>query len=152
MKPLKILTNRLLTLSTALVAAVTASTAIAADTSYKADVQPIFDNYCNACHKAGGIGTQASGLRLDSYESVMAGTKHGKIVVPGDPLTSNLRAVLEGRTDASIIAPIHIGGWGCWIGRGRISTWRRVKCLPRWSKVSSVKQRRMISTPMISSP
>ncbi|MEG3618673.1 c-type cytochrome domain-containing protein [Magnetovibrio sp. PR-2] len=105
MKPLKTLTNRLLKLSAALVATLSAHTAVAADTSYKADVQPIFDTYCVECHNANGVGTLASGLRLDSYEGVMAGTKHGKIIVPGDPLTSNLMAVLEGRTDASISMP-----------------------------------------------
>lgn len=105
MMSLKTLTKRLPTLISGLAALVAVNQAAAADTSYKGEVQPIFDTYCVECHKAGGIGTQASGLRLDSYAGVMTGTKHGKIIVPGDPLTSNLMAVLEGRTDASITMP-----------------------------------------------
>lgn len=105
MMSLKTLTKRLPTLISGLAALVVVNQAAAADTSYKGEVQPIFDTYCVECHKAGGIGTQASGLRLDSYAGVMTGTKHGKIIVPGDPLTSNLMAVLEGRTDASITMP-----------------------------------------------
>lgn len=73
--------------------------------SYAKDVQPIFDTYCGACHQPGGPGTETSGLDLSSYEGVMKGTKFGPIVVPGDALTSNLMAVLENRTDASIRMP-----------------------------------------------
>lgn len=73
--------------------------------SYAKDVQPIFDKYCGACHHPGGPGTDTSGLDLTSYEGVMKGTKFGPIVVPGDALTSNLMAVLENRTDASIRMP-----------------------------------------------
>jgi len=73
--------------------------------SYKKDIQPIFDTYCVACHKPGGVGLQTSGLDLSSYAGAIKGTKHGPIIVPGDVLTSNLMAVLEGRTDASISMP-----------------------------------------------
>ena len=82
-----------------------AAEAASGSISYAKDVQPIFDKYCGACHHPGGPGTDASGLDLSSYEGVMTGTKFGPIVVPGDALTSNLMAVLENRTDASIRMP-----------------------------------------------
>lgn len=73
--------------------------------SFEKEIQPIFNDYCVECHKPGGSGTEASGLDLSTYEGVMKGTKHGAIVSPGDPFTSNLMAVLDGRTDASITMP-----------------------------------------------
>lgn len=96
-----------LALTAAAVAVALAGAAQAASNtiSFAKDVQPIFDTYCGACHQPGGPGTVSSGLDLSSYEGVMQGTTFGAIVVPGDPLTSNLMAVLENRTDASIRMP-----------------------------------------------
>lgn len=87
------------------VVSVSAGYAASNAVSYKNDIQPIFDTYCVACHKPGGIGQQTSGLDLSSHAGAMKGTKFGSIIVPGDVLTSNLMAVLEGRTDASIAMP-----------------------------------------------
>lgn len=87
------------------VSAGTAAAQVAAKTSYAKDVQPIFDAHCVECHKPGGEGFMASGLDLSTYEGAMKGTQHGAIISAGDPLTSNLMAVLEGRTDASIRMP-----------------------------------------------
>ena len=73
--------------------------------SYKLDVQPILQSRCSSCHQPGGEGYQASGLDLTSYEGLMKGTKHGPIVVPGDPLTSNLMVLVEGRADPKVRMP-----------------------------------------------
>ena len=73
--------------------------------SFKADVLPIFEAHCNECHRPGGEGHEESGLDLSTYQGVMKGTKFGAIVSPGDPWTSNLMAVIDGRTDASITMP-----------------------------------------------
>jgi len=35
----------------------------------------------------------------------MKGTKHGRIVVPGNPLISNMMVLIEGRADPSIRMP-----------------------------------------------
>ncbi|MBF0251442.1 MAG: hypothetical protein HQL35_12530 [Alphaproteobacteria bacterium] len=75
------------------------------EVSYKMDIQPIFDSFCVMCHNPAGSGYEASGLDLSTYEGLMKGTRFGPIVSAGDPLTSNLMAVLEGRTDASITMP-----------------------------------------------
>ncbi len=77
----------------------------ASEVSYKQDIQPIFNDYCVACHLPGGSGYEASGLDLSNYAGVIKGTKHGPIISKGDPLTSNLMAILEGRTDSSIRMP-----------------------------------------------
>ena len=73
--------------------------------SYKLDVQPILQSRCVACHSSGGQGYEASGLDLTSYNGLMKGTKHGAIVVPGDPFTSNLLVLVEGRANPKVRMP-----------------------------------------------
>ena len=94
-------------LSASLLVAVTSSEARAAEeqVSYKLDVQPILQSRCTSCHQPGGEGYQASGLDLTSYQGLMKGTKHGAIVVPGDPLTSNLMVLVEGRAHPKVRMP-----------------------------------------------
>ncbi|WP_263771716.1 c-type cytochrome domain-containing protein [Propionivibrio soli] len=75
------------------------------EVSYKADVQPIVQQYCVECHAEGGKGSQASGLVLTSYDSLMKGTRFGAIVKPGDSLSSVLIMLVEGRADPSIKMP-----------------------------------------------
>ncbi|MGZ9020275.1 MAG: c-type cytochrome domain-containing protein [Rhodoplanes sp.] len=94
-------------LSASLLVAVASSAARAAEeqVSYKLDVQPIIQSRCTSCHQPGGEGYQASGLDLTSYQGLMKGTKHGAIVVPGDPLTSNLMVLVEGRAHPKVRMP-----------------------------------------------
>ncbi len=73
--------------------------------SYKLDVEPILQSRCVECHKPGGDGYVASGLDLTSYEGLMKGTKYGPVVNPGDPLTSNLLVLVEGRSHAKVRMP-----------------------------------------------
>jgi len=74
----------------------------AEEVSYTLDVQPILASRCVSCHSPGGTGYKASGLDLTTYKGLMAGTKHGPIVVPGDPLTSNLDVLIEGRAQVQM--------------------------------------------------
>ncbi len=94
----------------ALAAAVTAygwsGAAVAAEeVSFNLDVRPILESRCLACHHAGGEGTMKSGLDMSTYEGLMKGTKFGPIVVPGDPLTSNLNVLIEGRASEALRMP-----------------------------------------------
>jgi hypothetical protein len=73
--------------------------------SYSADVRPFLDKYCMRCHGEGGKGAEASGLRIDDYDSLMKGTKHGPVVNPGDSFTSVLVMLVEGRADPSLRMP-----------------------------------------------
>ena len=73
--------------------------------SYKLDVKPILQSRCGACHEPGGQGYETSGLDLTSYEGLMKGTKHGPVIVPGDPLTSNLLVLVEGRASPQLRMP-----------------------------------------------
>jgi len=89
---------------------------------FSADVRPILDRYCLECHAPGGAGFEASGFDMSSYESLMRGGKFGPFVVPGDPLSSNLIILVEGRAHPSIRMP-H--------GREKLSD-REIEVLRAW--------------------
>ncbi len=78
--------------------------------SYKTDVRPILDDYCMGCHKPGGKGYEKSGLDLGGYESIMKGTKFGKVVTPGNSTTSTLSVLVSGHADPSITMPLGVKG------------------------------------------
>jgi hypothetical protein len=73
--------------------------------SFNADVQPILKQHCYECHVPGGPGYTASGFDMSSYETLMKGGKFGPFVIPGDPFTSTLIMLVEGRADPSIHMP-----------------------------------------------
>jgi len=73
--------------------------------SFKLDVMPLLESRCVACHGPGGEGFTASGLDLTSHEGLMKGTRHGPIVIPGEPLTSNLNVLIEGRAAPELRMP-----------------------------------------------
>ncbi len=73
--------------------------------SFSEDIFPILQIRCQSCHQAGHEGYERSGLKLDSYEDLMKGTKFGRIVEPGDEATSNLMVLLDGRADKSLQMP-----------------------------------------------
>jgi hypothetical protein len=73
--------------------------------SYKNDVYPILKKNCFECHTHNGEGTQKSGLSMESYETLMKGTKFGPVLVPGQSVSSTLARLLQGKADPSINMP-----------------------------------------------
>lgn len=73
--------------------------------SFSKDVQPVLNARCGACHVPGQPGHEASGLSTATYDDLMKGTKFGEVVIPGDPLSSTLTMLVEGRADPSIRMP-----------------------------------------------
>lgn len=73
--------------------------------SFAEDVQPILQQRCAMCHQTGAEGFVKSGFDLTSYEGLMKGTKHGAMITPGDPVTSNLMVLIEGKADKSLQMP-----------------------------------------------
>ena len=73
--------------------------------SFAEDILPLLKWRCSSCHAAGGAGTEKSGLDLTSYEGVMKGTKFGKMVVAGDPESSNLMLLLDWRASPALRMP-----------------------------------------------
>ncbi len=55
-----------------------------------ASVQAIFDRSCIGCHGSSG------GLGLSSYQSVMAGSRRGPVIVAGNPDASRLIQYIKG--------------------------------------------------------
>jgi len=101
------MSNRTVFVMAAVVAAALVRAAAAAPpASFQEDVLPVFVGRCVSCHAApNGEGYLASGLDLTSYAGVMAGTKYGPMVVPGDPDSSNLMRLLDWRTSAALRMP-----------------------------------------------
>jgi hypothetical protein len=56
-------------------------------TFYGARIQPVFNQHCITCH---GRTKHKANLRLDSYEALMRGGKHGSVVKAGDVKGSEL--------------------------------------------------------------
>jgi mono/diheme cytochrome c family protein len=73
--------------------------------SFHEDVLPVFQIRCAGCHAPDGEGYKASGLDLTTYQGVLAGTKFGAMVVPGDPDSSNLMRLLDWRVPAQVRMP-----------------------------------------------
>lgn len=73
--------------------------------SYSANVSPILEYYCKDCHMPGQEGAMQSGFLVDSYESVMKGTKLGEVIVPGSAESSTLYRLVAGKADPSIQMP-----------------------------------------------
>jgi len=67
--------------------------AMPAGVSFSNDVLPIFRSRCSSCHS----GEQArKGLSLMSYESIMAGSTGGAVIIPGDANGSLLVQLVSG--------------------------------------------------------
>lgn len=73
--------------------------------TYVDDVSPILQTHCIACHVPGQQGAEASGLLLDSYESIMAGSGFGPVVEPGSAMTSSLYILMSGKERLTVSMP-----------------------------------------------
>jgi hypothetical protein len=60
--------------------------------SFSGDVMPILEEHCWECHSEENT---ELGLRLDSYEGIMAGSDYGTVIEPGDPTGSLLVDMVE---------------------------------------------------------
>jgi hypothetical protein len=64
--------------------------------SFLRDVRPFLKKYCMECHRSGKV---KGGLNLESYPSIMKGSKRGrKVVIPGQPDQSRLVRTIEHQT------------------------------------------------------
>lgn len=73
--------------------------------SYSKQVAPILQTHCLKCHNSTGEGFKASGLNMESYAGLMAGTKFGPVIVPGNALSSTLVRLISGKADPAITMP-----------------------------------------------
>ena len=86
---------------------ITSSRVCAADeqVSFREDIEPLLKWRCAGCHEGSGEGIQKSGLDLSSYAGLMKGTKFGRMVIAGDPDSSNLMLLLDWRVSPEIRMP-----------------------------------------------
>jgi dipeptidyl aminopeptidase/acylaminoacyl peptidase len=64
--------------------------------NFGADIAPILQKNCLACHSGT---TKMGDLVMDSYGSLMKGGTHGVVIVPGNAQSSRLVQMLEGKTE-----------------------------------------------------
>jgi len=63
--------------------------------SFARDILPIIGARCLSCHEQEGEGANRSGLKLHTYQAVMAGTQQGgNLIIPGEPKTSTFMIML----------------------------------------------------------
>ncbi len=94
--------------------------------TYRSDIKPVLDANCVSCHVPGGSGFEKSGLRLDSYDAIMKGSRLGPAVRPGSSVSSTLYRLVSGQMDPSIRMPHgqsvlseeNVNKIGAWIDRG----------------------------------
>jgi cytochrome c5 len=60
--------------------------------TFAADMKPIFEATCTSCH---GAKKSKAGLKMDTLEGVLKGTKKGNFVVPGKSADSRLVKIVE---------------------------------------------------------
>jgi len=97
--------------------------------SFHAEVYPILQANCHACHlPPAGEGYRRTGLNMRTYADLMRGTRFGPVIVPGDPGHSILVMLVEGRADPALRMPYHkaplrkreIEVLGRWIEQGAL--------------------------------
>lgn len=82
-----------------------APTSAAGPVSFSKNVYPLLQKHCVECHLPNGQGHAVSGFSVESYETIMKGTKYGPVIVPGDAISSSLYRLLAGEVDPSIQMP-----------------------------------------------
>lgn len=86
--------------------------------TYAKDIRPIFENSCFRCH---GMERPKAGLRLDSLDGVLRGSKDGQVVIPGHSEKSPL-VIAVARVDEEKAMPPKPKQWGHGPGPGPGST------------------------------
>ena len=94
---------------------------------FQRDVQPIFEQKCQACH---GPQLQTSGFRLDNGDAALKGGNSGVVIKPGDSASSPLILRVAGVGDAKRMPPAgapltadQVGILRAWIDQG--ANWPR---------------------------
>lgn len=101
------------------------------EVSFSSDVQPILTRYCVECHDNRGEGVASSGFSVHDYDSVMKGTNLGKVVIPGNSVSSTLYLVVAQKTAPEIqMPPHHEQAWA--EGRGSPLSEKDVAIIQAW--------------------
>jgi len=99
--------------------------------SFNKDIKPILVANCLACHDGSGEGSSASGFNVQTYDSVMQGTKYGPVIVPGNSESSTLYRLIAHKVDPKIQMPPHHDE-GLAKGREDELTPRQIEFIGKW--------------------
>ena len=75
--------------------------------SFNKDIKPILVANCLMCHDGSGEGSSTSGFSVQTYDSVMKGTKYGPVIEPGSSASSSLYRMVAHKVDPKIQMPPH---------------------------------------------
>jgi cytochrome b subunit of formate dehydrogenase/cytochrome c5 len=110
--------------------------ALAAGPSW-ADVAPLFEAKCGACHGTADL----TGLALDSYANVMAGGNDGPVIIPGDSANSVLYAVQVAGGHPGMFSEDELAVVQDWIDAGAVeSAGAPASTGPTWDDVAPIVQ------------
>ena len=99
--------------------------------SFSQNVKPILDAKCLSCHDGTGEGSTRSGFNVKTYDSLMLGTKLGKVIVPGDAVSSTLYRLISHQASPEIHMPPH-GGQSLAKGKGEPLTDGEIDTIKLW--------------------
>ena len=99
--------------------------------SFSQNVKPILDAKCLSCHDGSGEGSAKSGFNVKTYDSLMVGTKLGKVIVPGDAVSSTLYRLISHQASPEIHMPPH-GGQSLAKGKGEPLTQGEIDAIKLW--------------------
>jgi hypothetical protein len=99
--------------------------------SFSQNVKPIMDAKCLSCHDGTGEGSTQSGFNVKTYDSLMMGTKLGKVIVPGDAVSSTLYRLISHKASPEIHMPPH-GGQSLAKGKGEPLTEGEIDTIKLW--------------------
>lgn len=73
---------------------------------YQSEIHPLLEQKCLHCHiPPDGEGYLKTGLNMLTYETLMAGTYFGEVIIPGDSKRSILNKLIEGRAGKDMLMP-----------------------------------------------
>jgi hypothetical protein len=74
------------------------------DVTYEKDIRPLFEASCFNCHGNNPNRRPSGGLRLDTLEGALKGTREAKVIQPGDSTKSKL-VIAVARIDPESMMP-----------------------------------------------
>lgn len=99
--------------------------------SFNKDIKPILVANCLTCHDGSGEGSSASGFSVQTYDSVMKGTRFGPVIIPGSSESSTLYRMVAHKVDLSIQMPPHHNE-SLAKGREDALTPRQIEFIQKW--------------------
>jgi len=99
--------------------------------SFSQDIKPMLNAKCLSCHDGSGEGSAKSGFSVQTYDSLIMGTKLGKVIVPGDAVSSTLYLLIAHKASPEIHMPPH-GGQSLAKGKGEPLTEGEIDTIKLW--------------------